>query len=102
MSERTSGSSSGSAIDAVLRLGLAALETYRRNVGEAAASRLIVAGIVGVCAVGAAFCLSAAAFTWLAARMPPTEAWAVLGTFYALAGGLVYVLASVRRRGLGR
>ncbi len=61
--------------------------TQRVAFGLAAA----VAGVVGL------FCFSSAALTLLERHMDPAEAWAVVGSFYGVVGGIFYFAASRRR-----
>ena len=56
----------------------------------------LAAGLAG--AVGL-FCFSRSSLTLLERNMDPAEAWAVLGGFYSLAGGILYFAATKRRRG---
>ena len=69
-----------------------------RNIAADATNRLMLilgAGLAGALAV---FCLSRAAVTLLERHMDPAEAWAVLGCFYGVIGGVFYLAATRRRR----
>ena len=83
-------------------LRLAAATAAGRAVREVAAdatNRLML--ILGAAIGGAAavFCLSLAAVTLLERHMDPAEAWAVMGGFYGVIGGVSYFAATRRRRG---
>jgi hypothetical protein len=56
----------------------------------------LAAGLAG--AVGL-FCLSRSSLTVLERNMDPAGAWAVLGGFYSVAGGILYFTGTRRRRG---
>jgi glycine/D-amino acid oxidase-like deaminating enzyme len=83
-------------------LRLAAATAAGRAVREAAAdatTRLMLVLGAGVAGAAAAFCLSRAAVTLLERHMDPAEAWAVLGGFYGVLGGVSYLAGTRRRRG---
>jgi hypothetical protein len=82
-------------------LRLAATTAAGRAVRDAAAdatNRLML--ILGASVGGAValFCLSRAAVTLLERQMDPAEAWAVMGCFYGVMGGVFYLAATRRRR----
>jgi len=70
-----------------------------RSAATDATNRLML--ILGAALGGAVavFCLSRAAVTLLERHMDPAEAWAVLGAFYGVMGGVSYLAATRRRRG---
>ena len=72
--------------------------TVRASAADAAtrAGFGIAAGLAG--AVGL-FCFSRSSLTVLERNMDPAEAWAVLGGFYSVAGGILYFAATKWRRG---
>ena len=70
-----------------------------RNVATDATNRLMLILGAGFAGAAAAFCLSRAAVTLLERHMDPAEAWAVLGGFYGVLGGVCYLAATRRRRG---
>ena len=69
-----------------------------RNAAADAASRAVLVLGAAVGAVIAVFCLSRAALTLLERHMDPAEAWAVIGAFYGVLGGMLYLAATRRRR----
>jgi hypothetical protein len=82
-------------------LRLVATTAAGRAVRDAAAdatNRLML--ILGAAVGGAValFCLSRAAVTLLERHMDPAEAWAVMGGFYGVMGGVFYLAATRRRR----
>jgi hypothetical protein len=82
-------------------LRLALTTAAGRAVRDAAAdatNRLML--ILGASVGGAAalICLSRAAVTLLERHMDPAEAWAVMGCFYGVMGGVFYLAATRRRR----
>jgi hypothetical protein len=81
---------------------LAAATTAGRAVREVAANatnRLMLMLGAGVGGAAALFCFSRAAITLLERHMDPAEAWAVMGGFYGVIGGVFYFAASRRRGG---
>ena len=70
-----------------------------RNAAADATNRLMLILGAGVAGAAAVFCLSRAAVTLLERHMDPAEAWAVLGGFYGVLGGVSYFAATRRRRG---
>jgi len=72
--------------------------TVRASAAEAAtrAGLGLAAGLAG--AIGL-FCFSRSSLTVLERNMDPAEAWAVLGGFYSVVGGILYFAAAKRRRG---
>ncbi len=70
-----------------------------RNVAADTNHRLMLTLGAGVAGAAAVFCLSRAAVTLLERHMDPAEAWAVLGGFYGVMGGVSYLAATRRRRG---
>lgn len=82
-------------------LKIAASSMAARTLRNAAADALARASLIlgaGAGALVAVICFSRAALTLLERHMDPAEAWAVVGTFYGLLGGILY-LAAIRRRG---
>lgn len=69
----------------------------RETVADAANRALltVAAGLGGAVAL---FCFSNSALTLLERRLDPAESWAILGGFYAVAGGALYFAATKRRR----
>ena len=59
----------------------------RAGIGFAA----VLAGAVGL------FCFSRSSLTVLERNMDPAGAWAVLGGFYSVVGGILYLAATKRR-----
>lgn len=83
-------------------LRLAAATAAGRAVRGAAAdatNRLMLILGAGIGGAAALFCLSRAAVTLLERHMDPAEAWAVMGGFYGVMGGVFYFAATRRRRG---
>jgi hypothetical protein len=83
-------------------LRLAAASAAGRAVRGAAVdatTRLMLVLGAGLAGAAAMFCLSRAAVTLLERHMDPAEAWAVLGGFYGVLGGVSYLAATRRRRG---
>lgn len=74
-----------------------AARTLRNAVADAVGRALLLLG-AGAGALVAVICFSRAALTLLERHMDPAEAWAVVGTFYGVVGGILYFAAS-RRRG---
>ena len=70
-----------------------------RDVATDATNRLMLVLGAAVGGAVAVFCLSRAAVTLLERHMDPAEAWAVLGGFYGVLGGVSYLAATRRRRG---
>jgi len=70
-----------------------------RDVAADATNRLMLVLGAAVGGAAAVFCLSRAAVTLLERHMDPAEAWAVLGGFYGVIGGVLYLAATRRRRG---
>lgn len=82
-------------------LRLAAASAAGRVLRDTAAditSRLTLTLVAGVAGVIGVFCFSRAALTLLERHMDPAEAWAVVGSFYGVMGGLFYFAATRRRR----
>jgi hypothetical protein len=82
-------------------LRVAAASTAARTIRVAAAgatNRLMLTLGAGVGGAVAVLCFSRAALTLLERRMDPAEAWAVLGCFYGVVGGVFYFAATRRRR----
>jgi len=83
-------------------LRLAAASAAVRTIRDAAAdatNRLLLTVGAGVGGAVAVFCFSHAAVTLMERQMDPAEAWAILGAFYGVAGGALYLAATRRRRG---
>lgn len=83
-------------------LRVAAASAAARTIRAAAAdatNRLMLT--LGACVGGAVavLCLSRAALTLLERQMDPAEAWAILGCFYGVMGGVSYFAATRRRLG---
>jgi len=74
-----------------------AARTLRNAVTDAVGRGLLILG-AGPGALIAVFCFSQAALTLLERHMDPAEAWAVIGTFYGVVGGILYFAANRRRR----
>ena len=70
-----------------------------RGVARDATNRLMLMLGAGAAGAAALFCLSRAAVTLLERHMDPAEAWAVLGAFYGVLGGVSYFAGTRRRRG---
>jgi hypothetical protein len=84
----------------LLRLAAtAAAGRAARTVAADATNRLMLSLGAGLAGAVAVFCLSRAAVTLLERHMDPAEAWAVLGGFYGVLGGVSYLAASRRRHG---
>lgn len=82
-------------------LRIAAATTAGKLLKDAAADatqRLVLTLGAGVAGVIGVFCFSRAALTLLERHMDPAEAWAVVGSFYGVLGGLFYFAATRRRR----
>jgi len=83
-------------------LRLAALPAMARGLRETAANAASRAGLVaaaGLAGAIALLCLSYAGLTVLAREIDPAAAWAIVGGLYALAGAVLYLAATRRRRG---
>jgi predicted nicotinamide N-methyase len=81
-------------------LKVAAASMTARTLRNAAADVLTRALLVlgaGAGALVALICFSQAALTLLERHMDPAEAWAVVGTFYGVVGGILYFAATKRR-----
>lgn len=82
-------------------LRIAAATTAGKLLKDAAADatqRLLLTLGAGAAGVIGVFCFSRAALTLLERHMDPAEAWAVVGSFYGVMGGLFYFAATRRRR----
>lgn len=82
-------------------LRIAAASTAGKLLKDAAADathRLLLTLSAGAAGVIGVFCFSRAALTLLERHMDPAEAWAVVGSFYGVLGGLFYFAATRRRR----
>jgi hypothetical protein len=82
-------------------LRVAATSVAARTLRGAAAearSRLLLTLAAGAGALAATLCFSRAALTLLERHMDPAEAWAVIGGFYGVVGGIFYCFAASRRR----
>ncbi|HEY6980261.1 hypothetical protein [Reyranella sp.] len=82
-------------------LRLATTTLAARSLRDAAADAvtravLALAAIVG--GIIALLCFTQAALTVLERQVDPAEAWAIVGAFYAVLGGALYLAASRRRR----
>jgi hypothetical protein len=83
-------------------LKLAALPAMARVAKRQAADGAARAGLGALAALSGAvglFCFSRSSLTLLERNMDPAEAWAVLGGFYGVLGGVFYLAATRRRRG---
>jgi len=69
-----------------------------RDAAVGARNRLLLGLAAGAGGAVALFCFSRAALTLLENRMDPAEAWAVLGAFYGVLGGVFYYFAANTRR----
>jgi hypothetical protein len=76
----------------------AAGRVVRGAVADATNRLMLILG-AGFGGAAALFCLSRAAVTLLERHMDPAEAWAVMGGFYGVMGGVFYFAATRRRRG---
>lgn len=82
-------------------LKLMAVPAMARSVKASATEAATRAGLTaaaGLAGVVGLFCFSRSSLTVLERNMDPAEAWAILGGFYSLAGGLLYYAATKRRR----
>lgn len=70
-----------------------------RDAAAEAGQRLMLAVAAGIGGAVAVLCFSRAALTLLERHMDPAEAWAVMGGFYGVVGGVLYFAATRRRRG---
>ena len=83
-------------------LKLAALPAMARVAKQSAAEVAMRAAFGTLAALSAAvglFCFSRSSLTLMERHMDPAEAWAVLGGFYGVLGGVSYFAATRRRRG---
>lgn len=83
-------------------LKLMAVPAMTRSMRASAADAATRAGLgfaAGLAGVVGLFCFSRSSLTLLERTMDTAEAWAVLGSFYSVAGGLLYLAATRRRRG---
>ncbi|MCX7360315.1 MAG: hypothetical protein NTV97_00235 [Alphaproteobacteria bacterium] len=81
--------------------GFAASAAVRvaRNAAAEAGQRLALAVAAGLAGAVALLCFSHSALTILERHMGPAESWAVIGAVYGIAGGLLYLASTRRRRG---
>jgi hypothetical protein len=87
-------------IEQLLKLvALPAMARGLRATAADAATRVGLAAAAGVAGAIGLLCLSYAALTLLSREIDPAAAWAIVGGFYALAGGGLYLVATRRRRG---
>jgi hypothetical protein len=87
-------------IGPLLRLGAASAAARALRVAATdTTNRLMLTLGAAVGGAVAALCFSHAALTLLERQMDPAEAWAVLGIFYGVVGGVLYFAATRRRRG---
>jgi hypothetical protein len=70
-----------------------------RGAATHATHRLMLTLGAGVGGAVAVLCFSSAALTLLERQIDPAEAWAILGCFYGVVGGVLYFAATRRRRG---
>lgn len=82
-------------------LKLAALPAMARAAKQSASEAALSAAFGTMAALSAAvglFCFSRASLTVLERHLDPAEAWAVIGSFYGVLGGVLYYFAAARRR----
>jgi hypothetical protein len=83
-------------------LKLMAVPAMARSVRASAAEAATRAGFglaAGLAGAVGLFCFSRSCLTVLERNMDPAEAWAILGGFYSVVGGILYFAATRRRRG---
>jgi hypothetical protein len=85
----------------LLRLAVAsaAARTMRNAAADVALRLALTLGAVLAGAVGV-LCLSYAGVTLLQRHLDPAEAWGIVGGLYAVAGLVLYLVATRRRRGI--
>jgi hypothetical protein len=82
-------------------LKLAAASAAGRAIKDAASeasTRLLFTMAAGVAGAIGVFCFSRAGLEVLERSMDPAEAWACVGAFYGVVGGLLYYAAMRRKR----
>lgn len=85
----------------LLRLAVAsaAARTMRNAAGDMAFRLMLTLGAVLAGAIGV-LCFSYAGLTILQRHLDPAEAWGIMGGLYAVAGVVLYLAATRRRRGV--
>jgi len=88
-------------IGPLLRLAIASAagRTMRNAAADMALRLALTLGAVLAGAVGV-LCLSYAGVTLLQRHLDPAEAWGIVGGLYAVAGLVLYLAATRRRRGV--
>jgi len=88
-------------IGPLLRLAIASAagRTMRNAAADMALRLALTLGAVLAGAVGV-LCLSYAGVTLLQRHLDPAEAWGIVGGLYAVAGLVLYLVATRRRRGV--
>jgi hypothetical protein len=79
-------------IGSLIRLAIEALAPRPQVLG----ARLWLAVAAGIGGAVALICFSVAALDLLEDHLTPAEAWGLLGLFYSLVGGVLYLAASRR------
>jgi hypothetical protein len=69
-----------------------------KDAANEASNRLLLTMGAGVAGAIGAFCFSRSALEVLERHMDPAEAWAAVGGFYGVVGGLFYFASARRRR----
>lgn len=85
----------------LLRLAVAsaAARTMRNAANDLALRLALTVGAVLAGAIGV-LCFSYAGLTLLQRHLDPAEAWGIMGGLYAVAGVVLYLAATRRRRGV--
>ena len=85
----------------LLRLAVAsaAARTMRNAAGDLALRLALTLGAILAGAIGV-LCFSYAGLTILQRHLDPAEAWGIVGGLYAVAGVVLYLAATRRRRGI--
>lgn len=85
----------------LLRLAVAsaAARTMRNAAADMAFRLMLTLGAVLAGAIGV-LCFSYAGLTILQRHLDPAEAWGIMGGLYAVAGVVLYLAATRRRRGV--
>lgn len=85
----------------LLRLAVAsaAARTMRNAASDLALRLALTVGAVLAGAIGV-LCFSYAGLTLLQRHLDPAEAWGIMGGLYAVAGVVLYLAATRRRRGV--
>ncbi len=82
-------------------LKIMALPAMARSMRASAADAATRAGLglaAGIAGAIGLFCFTRSSLTVLERHLDPAEAWAAIGGFYSVVGGILYFAATRRRR----